>query len=63
MNSNMVISAFERRGGIAADVEINASLQQLQSHMTTQLMKAVATLTVSNAPRGQEARLDRPMTI
>ena len=44
----MVLPALERRGDVAAADDLDGPLGELESHMTTQLMKAVATLSASN---------------
>ena len=47
----MVLPALERRGDVAAADDLDGPLGELESHMTAQLMKAVATLSASNATK------------
>lgn len=55
--AKMVLPALEHRGEIAAEDSLDKPLNDLESHMTTQLMKTVATLSASNTKnRGQGNR-------
>lgn len=56
VHAKMVLPALERRGEIAAADDLDGPIAQLESHMTTQLMKAVATLHASNATKRARGR-------
>lgn len=49
--TRMVMQSLERRGVMAASDDLDEPLETLQSHMTSQLMKAVAKLSASNATK------------
>lgn len=49
--AKMILPALENKGNVAAADNLDKPLGTLDSHMTTQLMKAVATLRASNATK------------
>lgn len=49
--AKMVMSSLEQRNDVAAADDLTEAMEKLDSHMTTQLMKAVATLSASNATK------------
>lgn len=54
--AKLVLPALERRGDVAASDDLNKPLGNLESHMTTQLMKSMATLSASNATKLAQGR-------
>lgn len=51
VQAKMVLPALERRTEVAFAADLEEPLERLDSHMATQLMKAVATLHASNATK------------
>lgn len=51
LHAKLVMPTLEQRGEVTAADDLDASLEKLESHMATQLMKAVATLSASNATK------------
>lgn len=51
VRAKLILPALEQRNDVAAADDLTESLEKLDSHMATQLMKAVATLSASNATR------------
>lgn len=49
--TKMILPGLERRGVVAAADDLEEPLETLESHMATQMMKAVATLSASNATK------------
>lgn len=49
--AKLVMPSLEKRNEISAAEDMIEPLERLDSHMTTQLMKAVATLSASNATK------------
>ena len=49
--AKMIFPGLERRGDVAAADDLTETLSQLESHMNTQIMKAVVTLSASNATK------------
>lgn len=49
MYAKIVLPSLERRGDVIESDELDTPMSKLESHMTTQLMKAVDTLRASNA--------------
>lgn len=49
--AKMVLPSLEDRSDMAASEDLVEPLETLASHMSTQLMKAVATLSASNATK------------
>lgn len=49
--AKMILPALERRAEVPASDDLDESLLKLEGHMNNQLMKAVATLSASNATR------------
>lgn len=54
--AKMVLPVFEKRGEVVAADELENPMGEMESHMATQLMKAVATLTASNATKRAKNR-------
>ena len=51
VQAKMVLPSLERRGKMIAADDMEEPLHQLETHMVSQLMKAVATLSASNATK------------
>lgn len=51
LHAKLIMPTLEERGEVPAADGLNASLEKLDSHMATQLMKALATLSTSNATK------------
>ena len=49
--AKMILPTLQRRNEVAAADDLTESMDNLDSHMTTHLMKAVATLGASNATK------------
>lgn len=47
--AKMILQGFEKRAGVIAAEDMEHVFEKLERHMTTRLMKACATLKVSNA--------------
>ena len=54
--AKMVMPILEGRNDMAASEDLDEPLETLASHMSTQLMKAVATLSASNATKGAKGK-------
>lgn len=54
--AKMVLPTLERRGDIVMADDLEKPLGELESHLATQLMKAVATLSASNATKRAKNR-------
>lgn len=49
--AKLVIPTLEAKGEVAASDDLVEPLEKLETHLSTQLMKAVATLSASNATK------------
>ena len=49
--ARMILPTLQQRNEVAAADDLTEAMDKLDSHMTTQLMKAVATLNASNATK------------
>ena len=49
--AKMILPTLQQRNDVAAADDLTEAMEKLDSHMTTQLMKAVATLSASNATK------------
>lgn len=54
--AKMVLPSLEHRGDLVASNDLTEPLETLQSHMTTQLMKVVATINSSNTTKRVKVR-------
>lgn len=55
-NEKIFLSIVEHRGDVAASDDLVGPLGHLESYMTTQIMKAVTTLSSSNAKNRSKGR-------
>lgn len=51
LQAKLVFPSLERRNDVSAADDLEEPLERLDNHKTTQLMKAVATLSASNATK------------
>lgn len=49
--AKMILPTLQQRNEVAAADDLNEAMDKLDSHMTTQLMKALGTLSASNATK------------